>query len=244
MGRLASRTARALAVAAVPVLIAGCSSGSGSSGSSGSPGKGSGAGGSSAAKRPTASAAPSLAPAKYTRLPNPCRTLGKKTVTDLVPKVKDAAGQPLHVSNPNLLVSCSWNGLDGYSFHWLDVELRRTETLRGVGSAEQRAIQDFSHLKSTTAHPDDLKKGTSPAIRSAGLGDDSQLVSAELLKDKTAYRQVTVIARQSNLTVNISYEGAGFEGTKTPSAKDIENGALKAAKEALASATAPVTAES
>jgi Protein of unknown function (DUF3558) len=241
MGRLASRTARALAVAALPVLVAGCSSGS--SGSSG----GSGASGAPDGKKTpsaSASASPSLAPAKYTRLPNPCGTLGKKTVADLVPKAKSLAGQPLKVADPNLMVSCSWNGLDGYTFHWLDVELRRTDSVPGVGSAEQRAEQDFTHLKSATGSPDDLKRGTDPVIRPADLGDDSQLVSAELVKDKNTYRQVTVIARRSNLTVTITYEGAGFEGTRTPAAKDIEDGALKAAKEALTAATVPVTAAS
>jgi hypothetical protein len=229
MRRIASRTARALAVAAVPVLIAGCS------GSSGSDSSGSGSSGSSAApaKPTTPSAAPSLAPAKYTQLPEPCGTLSKGTIGDLVPNAKASGGQVLKFSDPDVHAGCDWTGLDGYEYHYLGVDLRRSETVQGVGSAEDQAKTQFTQLKQSTTAPDGLKKGSAPYIHSIGLGDDSQLVSAEVSKDKTTYRNVTVIVRQANVILDVSYEGAGFEGSKEPAAKDIEADATKAAKEAL-----------
>jgi hypothetical protein len=225
MRPIASRIARALAVAAVPVLIAGCS-GSSDSNSSGSSDK--------STPKVKKSAAPSLAPAKYTALPNPCKVLSKGTVTSLVPATKDAAGDAAQSSDTSARASCSWNGLDGFQYHWLDVAFRRSDSGQGIGSAEEQAKTAFAKLRSSTARPDGLKKGQDPSVREAGLGDESQLVSAEVEKDKETYRDVTVVVRRSNVTLTVSYDGAGFEDGKDPAAKEIEAGALKAAREALA----------
>lgn len=231
MRRPAQRTVRALAVAAaVPVLLAGCSGGS--SGGSGDGGSAKDKGSSSAS--PTRSAAPSAAPAKYTKLPDACRTVSKKSVQDLVPEAKDTGGKPLTLSDPDNDKSCSWNGLDGYQYRWLNVELKRAQSVPGGAGANSQATAEFTKLKGSAAAPDGLKKGSSPSIRTAGIGDESELVSAEVAKDKDTYRTVTVIARQDNVTIEVTYEGAGFEGDKTPKAADIEQGALTAAKQALA----------
>ncbi|WP_018383593.1 hypothetical protein [Wenjunlia vitaminophila] len=227
MQRIAEALTRVLAVAAVPVLLVGCSGSSDDSDSS------------EKSATPTVASSPSasLEPAKFTRLPNACKTLSKNTVKDLVPKTKDASGDAAKSPDANARASCSWNGLNGYQYRWLDVALQRSDTLPGVGSAEDQAKAAFRKLKKSTATVEGVRKGEQPTIRVADVGDESQLVSAEVVKDKENYRDVTVVARTSNVVLTVSYDGAGFEGEKPPSATTMERAALKAAKEVLAQIT-------
>lgn len=234
MQRIASTIARGLAVAALPVLLAGCSGssddGSGGSGSGGSDS----ASGDSGAKA-SQSASPSLAPARFTRLPAPCGVLAKKTVKDLVPKAKDTSGDAGKSSDTDARASCSWNGLDDFQYRWLEVSFERTESVPGVGGAQDQAKGVYTRLKAASAVPEGLKKGETAAIRVVeGAGDEAQLVSAQVKKDGEDYRDVTVVALKGNVVVTVSYDAAGFETDKLPKAKGIEDGAVKAAKEALA----------
>ena len=81
-------------------------------------------------------------------------------------------------------------------------------------------------------HATAAKGATTRAV--TGIGDEAKLVSVKATKDDEDYRDVTLIARWSNVVLVVSYNGAGFEGSKTPSAKTVEDGAVKAAKEAIA----------
>lgn len=226
MRRTASRIARGLALAAVPVLMVGCS-GSSDSGDSQSSDR--------ATPTQKKSSSPSLAPAQFTGLPAPCTVLGKGTVRDLVPKAKDPSGKAARTSDTESRASCSWNGLDGFQYRWLEVSFQRSDSIQGVGSAEDQAKAAFTQLKATAAVPEGLKKGETATIRVVpGVGEEAQLVSAEVKKDGETYRDVTVVARKGNVVVTVSYDGAGFETDSVPKAKGIEEGAVKAAKEALA----------
>ncbi|GAB2574005.1 hypothetical protein GCM10027168_03790 [Streptomyces capparidis] len=233
MQRIAEALARALAVAVVPVLVVGCS-GSSDSGGSGSSGDADNAASASTAPPSPSASSPSPEPARFTKLPDPCEALSADTVEDLVPEVKDASGDAAKTSDRNARGGCSWNGLDGFQYRWLDVAYQRSDTSPGAGSAEDRAEKAYQKLKAASAAPDGLAKGEDPAIRQANLGDESQLVSAEVTKDGEGYRDVTVVVRTSNVVLTVSYDGAGFEGEEEPSAKKMEDGALRAAKEALA----------
>ena len=227
MRHIRSTIVRAVAVAALPLLVAGCSS---AEPDEQEKGNGAGSGGSA-----SASAKPSLAPARFTELPAPCKVLAEKTVKDLVPKTKDVSGSPGRSSDTNARASCHWNGLNGFQYRWLEVSFERTDTVEGIGSAEDQAKAAYARLKAEAAVPEGLKKGETPAIRVVpDLGDESQLVSATVRQDGDDYREVTVVARTSNVVVTVGYEGTGFEGSKLPKAKEIEDGAVKAAKEALA----------
>lgn len=180
------------------------------------------------------SAAPSLPPAKYTKIPSACTTLGKATIKDLVPETKDASGDAGKSSDTNARASCNWNGLDGFQYRWLEVSLQRADSVPGVGSGQAQAQASYSKLKTAATAPDGLKKGERPSVRAlAGLGDESQLVSSAVEQEGNDYRDVSIVIRKDNVVVSVSYNGTGFEGSKTPSAKDLEGRATKAAKEVL-----------
>lgn len=221
MHRIASPISRLLAVAVVPALMAGCAASSGS----GDPTP-------SASKKTSSSAsgsATSAAPAKFSKLPDPCHALGKTTVHKLVPSAKHASGDPAESSDTDSRAGCSWNGLDGYQYRWLDLAFQRFDPITGIGTAEQQASdRSQSEIEKATA----AKGATTRAV--TGIGDEAKLVSVKATKDDEDYRDVTLIARWSNVVLVVSYNGAGFEGSKTPSAKTVEDGAVKAAKEAIA----------
>lgn len=222
MHRSAPRIARVLACAAVPVLLAaGCSSGSDSSGKAPSP-----------SGPATTSASPAPAVVKFAKLPDPCKSLTRATVARLVPKAKSSAGTAAKSSDAEARGGCSWNGLDGYQFRWLDVALQRFDSTKGVGSGEEQAKQRFTEQVAAAAQ---LKGATSD--RAAGVGDEATVVSAPVEKDKLRYQDETVIARTGNVIVILSHNGAGFEDAKTPAADQLMKDAIAAAKEAVASVT-------
>jgi hypothetical protein len=213
------------AAAAVPVmLIAGCSSTKTTTSDSPSgPASGS----------TSASASPSLAAARYAALPEPCKAITTKTVKALVPKVKNASGAAAKSTDPAARGGCSWNGLDGFQYRWLDVALQRFDSVAGIGSAESQAVKRYEELVTGAK----AVKGAT-ATETAGLGDEATTVTAKVTKDKEQYEDVTVIVRTGNVAVILTYNGAGFETAKTPKAADIQKDALTAAKEAVASVAA------
>ncbi|MFI9100021.1 DUF3558 domain-containing protein [Streptomyces fildesensis] len=222
MHRSAPRIARVLACAAVPVLlVAGCSSGSDSAKKPDGAGSG----------KTSASAAP--AAAKFAKLPDACKSVTQATVGRLVPKVKSAAGTAAKSPVQDQRGGCSWNGLDGYQFRWLDVALQRFDSAGGVGSGEEQAKKRFTEQVAAAAQ---VKGATS--VKADGVGDEATLVSALVEKDKLNYQDETVVARTGNVIVILSHNGAGFEGAKTPAADQLQKDALAAAKEAVASVTA------
>jgi len=207
-------------------LVTGCSSASsGSSAETAADG--------SASTSASGSASPSPVAAKYRALPEPCRTISAKTVKSLVPKVKNASGDAARSSDATSRGGCSWNGLDGYQYRWLDVALQRFDTVAGVGTAQNQAEKRYTEqLTETNA----VKGANAEAV--TGIGDAATVVTAEVKKDKEQYEDVTVVARTGNVVVILSYNGAGFETAKTPKASTLRTDALKAAKEAVASVAA------
>jgi hypothetical protein len=187
----------------------------------------------SASASASASASPTLAEAKYTALPEPCRAVTAKTVKSLVPKVKKASGTAAKSTDADARGGCSWNGLDGYQYRWLDLALQRFDSVAGIGSAESQATKRYAEL---LAEAKAVKGATAAAV--TGLGDQATTVTAKVTKDKEQYEDVTVIARTGNVVVILSYNGAGFETAKTPKAAGMEKAALTAAKEAVASVAA------
>ncbi|MEU3461005.1 DUF3558 family protein [Streptomyces sp. NPDC006733] len=227
MHRSAPRIARVLACAAVPVLlIAGCSSGSDSSKKSPE---------TSGAAKTSASSAP--AAVKFAKLPDPCKALTPATVARLVPKAKSAAGTAAKSSDAMARGGCSWNGLDGYQFRWLDVALQRFDSAQSSGSGEEQAKKRFTEQVAAAAQ---IKGATS--TKADGVGDEATVVSAPVEKDKLKYQDETVVARTGNVIVILSHNGAGFEDAKTPAADQLMKDAIAAAKEAVASVAAANTA--
>ncbi|MFC9756820.1 DUF3558 family protein [Streptomyces sp. NPDC056921] len=237
MHRSAPRLSRILACAAVPVMlvVAGCSSDSdggkkdsGSSASSASP---------SASKK----AEPTVEPAKFAQLPDPCKSITKKTITSLVPSAKSKNGTATKSSDLTARAGCSWNGLDdngvkGSQYRWLDVGFTRFDSDQALGSGAKRAQQDFAKQVDKAKTADGVKKvAEAPAD---GIGDQATTVTYDLSKTSEDFKYATVVARTENVVITLTYNGAGYAGAKAPSADDIRKGAEKAAKEAVAAVAA------
>ncbi len=177
-----------------------------------------------AEKKPTgatgsqsASAPPTTtAPKTYTAAPAPCDSIAEKTVKSLVPKAK-AAGKEIRSTDSELRRTCSWNALDGYEYRWLDVSF---EVLPSDDAAEESYR---GRLKDRSGG------GEVP-----GLGDAGYSVVDLTTEDEQQTREGVVVARASNALVVVTYNGSDFESKKAPSTDEINKGAIKAAKEAVA----------
>ncbi|MDQ0992331.1 hypothetical protein QFZ74_003559 [Streptomyces sp. V3I7] len=223
--------------AAVPVVLvaAGCSSDSGSGKSAGAETAHKSAGAGAGEKSPSAS--PTVAPAKYRKLPKACDVLSKNTLDDLVPK-SPKSGKAGSTDDAASRANCSWssldnNGVKGSQFRWLNVSLLRfdSDVNRGAGEKQAEAyyarqVKDAEHVKGA--------KGVK-AVPFSGTGDSATAVSYDLKKKEGGFKQQTVVVRAENVVVTLDYNGAGLAGEKTPSGEDLLKDARSAAKEVVAS---------
>ncbi|MFJ5939111.1 DUF3558 domain-containing protein [Streptomyces sp. NPDC093071] len=238
MQRSARRLTRILACAAVPVMlvVAGCSSDSGDSGKP------------KAQEKTGASATPSPAqttktvePAKFAKLPQVCRSVSAKTTAALVPKAKTKNGTPGVSSDLASRGGCSWNGLDdkgvkGSQYRWLDVSVYRYESDASLGSGQDRARQNLAKEVAKIEGTAGAKKLRTTAA--TGIGDEAKAITYQESKTGEDFVYTSIVARTGNVLVLLSYNGAGYAGAPTPSEKTITDGAVKAAKEAVASVAA------
>ncbi|MFI1564769.1 hypothetical protein ACH4ZX_17250 [Streptomyces sp. NPDC020490] len=165
----------------------------------------------------SASAPSSTAVAKtYTAAPAPCGAVATKTVKSLVPGAK-TPGKEIRSTDETLRRTCSWNALKGYDYRWLDVSFEITDSDR----AAQKSYQDRLTEKSGG--------GDVP-----GLGDAGYSVVNLTTEDKQQTREGEVVARVANALVVVTYNGSDFETKKAPGTDEINKGAIKAAKDAVA----------
>ncbi|MCM2578290.1 DUF3558 family protein [Streptomyces meridianus] len=218
MQRTAPRLTRLLACAAVvPVtLVAGCSAGPGGQGSGSSP------------EKTKSSTQPKPAAAKYADLPRPCHALSASTVRELVPNAKQSRGIEGKTSDTTLRGSCSWNGLDGYQFRWLDISFQRFESNSALGAGEKRA-QEYFTKQVENAKPRSGAKGLKTAAVN-GLGDEAKAVQYSTAKDGDTFRNQVVVVRTANIVFTVNYNGAGYEDADSPDASKMLARAKDAAK--------------
>ncbi|WP_200304380.1 hypothetical protein [Streptomyces adelaidensis] len=166
----------------------------------------------------TSESAPSTSAASktYAKAPSPCSGVATKTVKSLVPGAK-TAGKEIASTNESVRRTCSWNALKGYDYRWLDVSYEIQETDDKAGTAYQKRITEKSG------------GGAVP-----GLGDAAYSVVNLTTEDKQQTREGVVYVRLSNAMVIVTYNGSDFESKKAPSTDEINKGAIKAAKEAVA----------
>ncbi|WP_175412281.1 DUF3558 family protein [Streptomyces sp. TRM64462] len=240
MHRSAPRLTRILACAAVPALlvVTGCSSddsGGGSAGSGGGKAAESSAAASAAPSKPAAPK-PTVAPAKYAKLPDACKAVTVKTLEELIPELKQKGGVPGKTSDLASRGSCSWNALEdkgtkGSNYRWLDVSLLRFDSEQTLGSGEERAQQKYmekvAEVKATEGATDIR---TSPA---AGVGNESTAISYALKKTGETFRYAVIVARTENALITVSYNGTGYAGAEPPAAADMMEGTVKAVKETV-----------
>jgi hypothetical protein len=237
MHRPAQRLTRILTcAAAVPVILiaSGCSSSDSDSGSDGAK-KDSGSKASASASGKDK--ATSVEKAAFSKLPEPCEVLSKKTLDDLVPKAKDKSGKAGTSDDTSARGTCSWdsldnNGVDGSQFRWLRVSLMRFDSDASLGSGAKRAQDNFAKQVADAQATDGAKSVKTEPV--PGMGDQTTVVRYDLKKDKESFKQQTVVTRVENAVVTIDYNGAGLAGDKSPSAADLSKAAEKAAKEAAA----------
>lgn len=215
--------------AAVPVVLvaAGCSSDSGSGDSTDKAAK--------AAASASASPSPTVQAAAYGKLPEPCKTLSKKTLKDLVPESK--SGKEGKSDDISTRGNCSWNSLDnngvkGSQFRWLNVSMLRFESDVTRGPADKQAQAYYEKQVQDAQAVEGAKSAKSEPV--PGTGDGATAVRYELKKKEGTFKQQTVVARVENVVVTLDYNGAGLAGDKSPSADDLMKDAKKAAKEAVA----------
>ncbi|MFE6159467.1 DUF3558 domain-containing protein [Streptomyces sp. NPDC056486] len=236
MHRPAQRLTRILTcAAAVPVILiaSGCSSDS-DSGSDGAK-KDSGSKASASASGKGKDKAASVEKAAFSKLPEPCEVLSKKSLDDLVPKTKDKSGKAGTSDDTSARGTCSWdslenNGVDGSQFRWLRVSLMRFDSDASLGSGAKRAQNSFAKQVADAQATDGAKSVKTEPV--PGMGDQTTVVHYDLKKDKENFKQQTVVTRVENAVITIDYNGAGLAGDKAPSSKDLSKSAEKAAKEA------------
>ncbi|MFK4224865.1 DUF3558 family protein [Streptomyces sp. NPDC019890] len=234
MHRSAPRLTRLLACAAVPVMlvVAGCSSDSDSA-------KNSSTDSSSSASSQSGQKPAKVEPAKYAKLPDPCKSIATKTITNLVPETKVKTGTAGRSSDTTSRGSCSWNGLDdngvkGSQYRWLDVSFLRYESDASLGvSGEKRAQDNYAKEIAKTQATEGAKKvRTSPA---GVVGDAATAISYELKKTGEDFTYATIVTRTDNIVITLTYNGTGYAGADSPASADLMKGAVAAAKEAVAS---------
>ncbi|MFE3646904.1 MULTISPECIES: DUF3558 family protein [unclassified Streptomyces] len=234
MHRSAKRLAGLLTCAAVPVLlVAGCSGSDGKSSGDSTP---SGSSSATAAGSPS----PTVAAAKFKKLPNPCEAFSKGTLDKLLPKVKDAAGSQGKSTDTNARGACSWSssddqGVDGTQFRWLDVAFQRYDSDPTLGSGEKRATDFYTQQINDAKGTKGAKKVA--AVPTAGTGDAATAITYDIAKEDNDFKNTTIVARTANIVVTVNYNGAGMAGADTPNANDLLKAAQAAAKEAVTAAT-------
>ena len=214
------------------MLVAGCS-GSDSKSADDAP-----SGGSAGAK---ASPSPTVAAAKFKKLPNPCEAFSKKTVKELLPKAKDASGEQGSSTDNAAHGTCSWNssddnGVDGTQFRWLDVSFQRYDSDQALKATGEKRATDFYEKQISDAKDTKNAKKVEAAATS-GIGDAATAVTYDLKKDGNNFKNTTVVARTANIVVTLNYNGAGLAGGDTPKSDDLLKDAKTAVKEAVAGAT-------
>ncbi|MFF0561030.1 DUF3558 domain-containing protein [Streptomyces sp. NPDC020472] len=245
MQRSAPRTrlTRILACAAVPVMlvVAGCSSDSGDSGGSGKT-QGQDKTGASASATPSPSqSTKTVEPARFAKLPEVCKSISAKTTAVLVPKAKTKGGTPAVSSDLTSRGGCSWNGLDdkgvkGSQYRWLDVSFYRYDSDVVLGSGQDRARENFAKELAKVQETPGAKNLRT--VTGSGVGDEAKTVTYQLRKTDEDFVYTSILVRTGNVLVLLSYNGAGYAGAETPSAKTITNGAGSAVKEAVAAVAA------
>jgi hypothetical protein len=155
-------------------------------------------------------------PKEYTAAPAPCTAVAEKTVKSLVPGAK-AGGKEIKSTDAELRRTCSWNALKGYEYRWLDVSFE-------VTPSEEKAKSGY----------DEHTSEKSGGGKVPGLGDEAYSVVNLVTEDGQQTREGTVVVRASNVLVVVTYNGSDFESKKAPGTDEINKGAIKAAKDAVA----------
>jgi hypothetical protein len=183
------------------LVAAGCSSDSGS-------GDGKDKAAEKTAASKSASPSPTVQAAAYGKLPEPCSTLSKKTLEELVPK--SGSGKEGASNDTATRGSCSWdslddNGVKGSQFRWLSVSMLRFESDVARGAGDKLARDHYmKQLQDAQKAEGAQSVKTTPV---SGTGDEAAVVRYDLKKKEGTFKQQTVVARVENVVVTVDYTG-------------------------------------
>ncbi|MFC7303234.1 hypothetical protein ACFQVC_03275 [Streptomyces monticola] len=148
--------------------------------------------------------------------PAPCEALTKDTVGKLAPEA-DRDGKELRLTDPDRRRTCSWSALKGYDYRWLDVSYDLHKTVAAARQAYPKRGADGDPV------PD--------------LGDKAAVTVDLTTKDRQETREATVVTRSRNALVTVTYNGSDFESKGAPKAEAMQEGAVRAAREAVSRLT-------
>jgi len=214
------------------LVAAGCSSDSGDKEK-----KDSGSSASSSAAPDSPEPEATVEPAKFTQLPDPCKSISAKTIKSLIPGAKPKGGTAAKSSDLSSRAGCSWNGLDdkgvkGSQYHWLDVGFTRFDSDQTLGSGAERAGEDFTKQVTKAKAAEGAKNVAEAPV--TGIGEQASRITYDLTKTGEDFKYATIVARTGNVVITLTYNGTGYAGAATPSAGTITKGAETAAKAAVA----------
>ena len=192
-------------------------------------------------QRKASSPSPTVAAAKFKKLPNPCEAFSKDTVKKLLPKAKDASGRAgqVHRQRRARHLLLEQLGRQGRRRHPVPLAGHRLPALRlraGPSATGEKRATDFYGKQVSDAKTTKGAKKVEDGRRPSGTGDEATAVTYDLKKDGNDFKNTTVVARTSNIVVTLNYNGAGLAGGDTPKADDLLKKAQAAAKEAVAAA--------
>ncbi len=195
-----------------------------------------GCSGSHASSADTSGGAPSpsaSATARYATLPDPCRAITSGTLKALVPGTKKPKGTEAGSGQPHQHGGCSWNGLHGYQYRYLDDAFQRFDPVAGAPSADRQAATAYTAAVRTAQTASKSAKGTPHTSRPHGLGDQATLITWDTSKDHATYHNATVVVRSANAVLTVDYSAAGLQGAHGPKSSDLRDDAERAARDAL-----------
>ncbi|WP_223279852.1 DUF3558 domain-containing protein [Streptomyces sp. SDr-06] len=184
-----------------------------------------------------ASASPSLAPAKFKKLPEACQSITPASIDKYVPKAKTKAGEVGKTSDPQSQASCTWNGLDdkgvqGSLYRWLDVDFKRYDSAQGLGTGDALAQKQYDRAVSAAKATADAKNVKATPL--SGVGDQATAITFDLKKTDADFKYGVVVVRTANAVVTVDYNGTGYQGADAPQTNEVQDGATVTAKEAVA----------
>ncbi|MFJ5772958.1 hypothetical protein [Streptomyces sp. NPDC093094] len=206
----------ALIARLTPVAVLACAGWALTSGPGATPSAAQDAPGRDTAARSSSAPSSTAVPKTYAAAPAPCTSLAKKTITSLVPGAK-TGGKEIPSSDSDARRTCSWNALEGYDYRWLDVSFEVMDSEEQAGRSYQGRVEE--------------RKGGGAV---PGLGDAAYSVVNLTTEDGQKTREGVVLARADNALVVVTYNGSDFESKDAPGTDEINKGAIKAAKEAVA----------
>ncbi|MEU6572410.1 hypothetical protein [Streptomyces sp. NPDC046805] len=168
------------------------------------------------AGQPASVPSASAAAKTYASPPAPCGSINVATVKSLVPGAK-TAGKEIPSTDTKRRRTCSWNALDGYDYRWLDVSFEITDSNQAAQKEYKKRITEKSG------------GGSVP-----GVGTSGYSVVNLTTEDKQQTREGMVLIQDANVLVIVTYNGSNFETKKAPDTDEINKGAIKAAKDAVA----------